>query len=551
MIKKFLLITSLIISGHAWTQPLTFLEIEEEGFLIVSEDSNEILMVDHSNLKWLRGIIYSGIPIEMSYGSGLCMKEFSHDQYQYLEKPNDLKLELQTKLTTHYAKIHSGQLKKAIKSYVKRNEDFQINFTDGKYWSCFEFTKLLDDDSLYELAESQPSTFCKLLEDEPYWKKRFKKNNITCDKNLNLDRESFNLVLDRANSIKPIFKPSVNLKENYKGLHQCKALYSEIQLREFISCGFNPPADDLEKFRNSKKYLNCPIHQKEPNRIIESYISKFRIKSEELESSQGFSKEDLRNFPEFERRLSRQVDELIIALAKNADNPEMSQLPISRFLKTCMDYRDYVDGNLKVEIDIENKEQQEELDKKEFEELSLNDKAMMYILGERVEQDLGEAFRLFSISAEEGSQYAQSNLGLMYSDGTGVRQDHKKAVYWFRKAAEQGNASAQTSLGFAYEKGKGVEKNLEEAIKFYRLSADQGNWMAQRNLGYLYLKGKGVSLDKVYALMWFSLAGTAGDDVAYSEAQSLLKVLDKSEIKEAYELARDCYDNYLKGCYVR
>ena len=86
MIKKFLLITSLIISGHAWTQPLTFLEIEEEGFLIVSEDSNEILMVDHSNLKWLRGIIYSGIPIEMSYGSGLCMKEFSHDQYQYLEK---------------------------------------------------------------------------------------------------------------------------------------------------------------------------------------------------------------------------------------------------------------------------------------------------------------------------------------------------------------------------------------------------------------------------------------------------------------------------------
>ena len=75
--------------------------------------------------------------------------------------------------------------------------------------------------------------------------------------------------------------------------------------------------------------------------------------------------------------------------------------------------------------------------------------------------------------------------------------------------------------------------------------------MAQRNLGYLFLKGKGVSLDKVYALMWFSLAGSAGDEVAYSEAQSLLKVLDKSEIKEAYELARDCYDNYLKGCYVR
>ena len=178
-------------------EPMTFLEVEEEGYLIVSEDSNEILMVDHSNQKWLRGIIYSGRQVEMRYGSGGCIKEFKG--WEFLKQPNDSSLELETKITTHYAKILSKELKDAIKDYKKNNEDFQVNFFDGNYWSCFEFTESLNLNSLFVLAESQPSTFCKLLEDESYWNDIFSDKNISCDTNLNLTKESFELVQKELN----------------------------------------------------------------------------------------------------------------------------------------------------------------------------------------------------------------------------------------------------------------------------------------------------------------------------------------------------------------
>ena len=188
---------TLLISLGVVAEPMTFLEVEEEGYLIASEDSNEILMVDHSNQKWLRGIIYSGKQVEMRYGSGGCIKEFKG--WEFLKQPNDSSLELETKITTHYAKILSKELKDAIKDYKKNNEDFQVNFFDGDYWSCFEFTESLNLNSLFVLAESQPSTFCKLLEDESYWNDIFSDKNISCDKNLNLTKESFVLVEKELN----------------------------------------------------------------------------------------------------------------------------------------------------------------------------------------------------------------------------------------------------------------------------------------------------------------------------------------------------------------
>ena len=191
-ISKTTLLLTLLMSMGVWAELMTFLEVEEEGYLIISEDSNEILMVDHSNQKWLRGQIYSGNPVEMRYGSGACIKDFNG--WKNLKQPSDLSLELETKLTTHYAKIVSGELKDAIKDYKKNNDDFQINFYDENYWSCFEFTESLNENSLYVLADSQPSTFCKLLEDEPYWNDIFLRKGVSCDVNLNLTRESFELV---------------------------------------------------------------------------------------------------------------------------------------------------------------------------------------------------------------------------------------------------------------------------------------------------------------------------------------------------------------------
>ncbi len=246
---KYLTITllTLLMSMGAWSEPMTFLEVEEEGYLIVSEDSNEILMVDHSNQKWLRGQIYSSNPVEMRYGSGACIKDFNG--WKNLKQPSDLSLKLETKLTTHYAKIVSGELKDVIKDYKKNNEDFQITFSDGDYWSCFEFTESLNDNSLYILADSQPSTFCKLLEDESHWSDTFLKKGISCDVNLNLTRDSFELVQKELNE-KILKEPEIDSCicngefENYCRLNEsehfigmCSGPYNRIYGKTFYDSG--------------------------------------------------------------------------------------------------------------------------------------------------------------------------------------------------------------------------------------------------------------------------------------------------------------------------
>lgn len=242
-----ILYTLLLISGSLWADPMTFLEVEEEGYLIVSEDSNEILMVDPSNQKWLRGQIYSDSPVEMRYDSGACIKDFNG--WENLKEPFDLSLELETKITTHYAKIVSGELKDAIKDYKKNNADFQINFFDGDYWSCFEFSESLNDTSLYVLADSQPSTFCKLLEDESHWSSIFLKKGISCDVNLNLTRDSFELVQKELNE-KILKEPEVDTCicngdfENYCRLNEsahftgiCSGPYQRIYGKTFYNSG--------------------------------------------------------------------------------------------------------------------------------------------------------------------------------------------------------------------------------------------------------------------------------------------------------------------------
>lgn len=173
-------------------EPMTFLEVEDDSYLTVSEETNEISMVDLSNQKWLRNIIYSGNPVEVRYEKGACNSDFS--QWTNLKKPQDISVELETKLTTHFITIKSDELKEAISSYKDNNEDIQLNFYDGKYWSCYQFDEILNQNSMLVLADSYPSTFCGLLSNEPYWNDLFSSQGISCDENYNLTRTSFEIV---------------------------------------------------------------------------------------------------------------------------------------------------------------------------------------------------------------------------------------------------------------------------------------------------------------------------------------------------------------------
>ena len=349
--------------------------------------------------------------------------------------------------------------------------------------------------------------------------------------------------------IPPIKHPSDLLKGNYIGLIQCKSLYENHLFTVYRLLSEVDNKDHSQEFLESEELKKwCDISDDQKIRC--GYIEKFKEKSNELAISQDLSREDFwseKDLAEFYAYKTYEFARMAIE-EEELGSERIAKLQISDDLSTCMDYRDYVDGNLNVGIEVDNPEQLEEVSKKDFNELSLNDQAMLYLYGRGVKQDFKEAVRLFSIMAEEGNEYAQANLGLMYADGKGVKQDYEKALYWFKKAAEQGNAGAIMSLGFLYAKGRGVDKDLDEAMRLYRLSAEQGNWMAHRKLGYMYKEGEGVRIDLVYALMWFILASSGGDEVADSEIQDLSNQLNKNQIKEANELVANCLVNRFVGC---
>ena len=353
----------------------------------------------------------------------------------------------------------------------------------------------------------------------------------------------------KIEDIPPIMPPSDLLKGNYIGLIQCKSLYENHLFTVYRLLSEVDNKDHSQEFLESEELKKwCDISDDQKIRC--GYIEKFKEKSNEIAISQDFSREDFwseKDLAEFYAYKTYEFATMAIE-EEGLGSERIAKLQISDDLSTCMDYRDYVDGNLNVGIEVDNPEQLEEVSKKDFNELSLNDQAMMYIYGKGVKQDFKEAFRLLSIMAEEGNEYAQANLGLMYGDGKGVKKDYKKALYWFEKAAEQGNAGAIMSLGFLYAKGHGVHKDLDEARRLYRLSAEQGNWMAHRKLGYMYKEGEGVQIDLVFALMWFILAASSGDKVADSEVQDLSNQLNKSQLKEASGLAFKCLANKFVGC---
>ena len=61
-------------------------------------------------------------------------------------------------------------------------------------------------------------------------------------------------------------------------------------------------------------------------------------------------------------------------------------------------------------------------------------------------KDYKEAFKWWSLSAEQGYAEAQFNLGLMYADGLGVAKDYAEAIKWLKLAAEQKFEAAQFQL---------------------------------------------------------------------------------------------------------
>ena len=123
-LAPILVLKLLLFSSSVFVQPISFLEIEKDSF--ISADDTEIRMIDLSNQKWLRAIIYSQNPIEVKYNKGSCIKSFA--DWDTLKDLNGKVNIAQTYYTSHIVSMDSETLRNDIESYKKKNEDFHINF---------------------------------------------------------------------------------------------------------------------------------------------------------------------------------------------------------------------------------------------------------------------------------------------------------------------------------------------------------------------------------------------------------------------------------------
>jgi TPR repeat protein len=171
--------------------------------------------------------------------------------------------------------------------------------------------------------------------------------------------------------------------------------------------------------------------------------------------------------------------------------------------------------------------------------------------GRGMEQNYSEAAKWYrdaidapALKWEKSSQdWARLNLGDLYVQGEGVPQDFGEALKLFKPLAGVGDARAQTRMGDLYAEGKGVTQSDIEAVKWYRMAAEQADPSGQFHLGMAYKSGKGVPEDYVLAHMWFNLAGANEKNIAPRLDQSLrdqvAREMTKEQIAEAQRLARE------------
>ena len=127
--------------------------------------------------------------------------------------------------------------------------------------------------------------------------------------------------------------------------------------------------------------------------------------------------------------------------------------------------------------------------------------------------------------------------------------DHTAALREWKPLAFQGNAKAQFFLGNMYYKGIGVPQDDGAAYKWFKKAAEQGLTRAQNNVGTMYMRGLGVSRNNTRAFIWLHLTALQGDKVGIKNRDLVAKIMSKTQLKKAEELALECKKKKYKGCY--
>lgn len=143
----------------------------------------------------------------------------------------------------------------------------------------------------------------------------------------------------------------------------------------------------------------------------------------------------------------------------------------------------------------------------------------IYIHGPKALQDIEQARKWYTASAQKGSLQGCLGLGLILLQDTEEDSQRVQAVQLLQKAAEGGVSLACAAMGWVCEYGiSGGEIDYPRAADFYRQAAEGGIPSAQARYGVMLLKGVGLEANYIQAESWLRRAAYGGD----SEAAALL-----------------------------
>jgi TPR repeat protein len=163
-----------------------------------------------------------------------------------------------------------------------------------------------------------------------------------------------------------------------------------------------------------------------------------------------------------------------------------------------------------------------------------NDLGNLYVTGNGVKPDLGEAVRWFRAAAEQGLPAGEGNLGFMYDHGLGVAQDFGEAVKWYDIAIAGGDADAASNRRFLSKRAELYSQHFDTARQIGVLAAlaNDGDVTAMVLLGGIYSRAD-AGRDEAQALKWYRMAAQRGDRGAEHALGSLLESGASKDYAEA------------------
>lgn len=179
----------------------------------------------------------------------------------------------------------------------------------------------------------------------------------------------------------------------------------------------------------------------------------------------------------------------------------------------------YIMGRELLDIDSENFDPEEGIRLLTLSAMQGFDVAMyrlgkLYLQGEVVEKNVGEALRWFWKADAKDNPYAQYQLGKIYLKGEDVSANYVTAQRMFEKSVRQGNAYAMYSLAKMHLQGTAKYSDIYYAVRLLSEAAKRGNQWAEYQLGKMYLYGQRVDKDYELAVQLLTSSASKGNEYA-------------------------------------